>query len=250
MRVSVVLSIARREWDEFFTTAIGWLVMLGFSTISGLTFVLILSDATDPAYLSTPVDVNTAIIPAFFGTIQVLLLLLAPAISMRSYSADFSQQSFVMLLAAPVSSAEIVMGKFLGAMGYLLSLYASLLHCLVVLFWLSDPSLTILALNLLASVASAACFLAIGQLMSSWTSSQLLALGTSFAILIGLWFFEAVGIQIGGAAGDVLRHLSPLGHIETLSQGLIQLKDCVYFASTIALALYATQQRIERLRWL
>ena len=101
-----------------------------------------------------------------------------------------------------------------------------------------------------ASIASAACFLAIGQLMSAWTSSQLVALGTAFSVLIGLWFCEALGLQLGGTTGEILRHLSPLAHIESLSQGLVQLKDLFYFASALALTLFLTQQRIERMRWL
>ena len=250
MRWSIIWSIAKREWDDDFTTAVGWFVMLGFSGISGLTFALILSDATDPAYMAQPIDVNTAIVPAFFSTIQVLLLLLAPAISMRAYSADFRQKSFEMLLAAPISATEIVLGKFLGSLGYLLSLYGSLLHCLVILFWLSDPSITMLSINMLASFVCASCFLAIGHWMSSWTHNQLLALGSSFALLLGLWFLDALGLQLGGKTGDTLRFLSPLTHTESLSQGLIQLKDLVYFCSVLGISLFATQQRISKLRWL
>ena len=111
----IILTIAQRELQSFFHTTIGWLCLVGFVGLSGFMFALIATAYVDPTYAlqGQPIDVNEYLIPDFFGIISVFLLMLAPALSMRSFSEDQQQGSFELLLSSPITSSQIVWGKYL-----------------------------------------------------------------------------------------------------------------------------------------
>ena len=247
--MNIVFAIAKREINAYFQTVVGWLSLLGFSVISGLAFSLIITDVNDPAYYGQVIDLNETIIPAFFGTLSVFLLLLSPALGMRIFSEDFRQQSFELLLSSPISSAQIVLGKFFGALGYVLVMFLATAHFPAILIWLGSPSISILLINYLAIFLLTGCFLSVGMLTSSCTKNQLVALSLSFGLLLCLWFCGSLGEQYSGGLSEFVHYLSPLSHLEALSQGLIQSKDIIYFVSFITFFLFATTERIEAYRW-
>ena len=247
--MKVILAIAKREMDGYFRTVVGWLSLLGFVSISGFTFALIITDATNPAYYGQAIGINDAVIPAFFGTISVFLLLLSPALAMRIFSEDIRQQSFELLLSSPITSTQIVFGKFMGAMGYLLVMLLATIHCPTILFWLGEPSIVALSLNYLAITLLAASFLSVGMCTSAFTSNQLVSLTLSFGLLLMLWFCGTVGDEYSTGLLQFIHYLSPLPHIESLGKGLLQSKDIIYFLTFIGFFLFTTQQRIEAYRW-
>jgi len=247
--MKIILAIAKREIDGYFRTVVGWLSLLGFVAVCGLTFALIITDATNPSYYGQAIGINDAIIPAFFGTVSVFLLLLSPALAMRIFSEDIHQQSFELLLSSPITSTQIVLGKFLGALGYLMVMLLATAHCPTILFWLGEPSLLVLSLNYLAITLLTASFISVGMFTSAFTSNQLVSLTLSFGLLLILWFCGTVGDEYSTGMLQFITYLSPLPHIESLGKGLLQTKDIVYFLTFIGFFLFATQQRIEAYRW-
>ena len=247
----IILTIAQRELQSFFHTTIGWLCLVGFIGLSGLIFAWIATAYADPTYAlqGQAIDVNEYLIPDFFGTIAVFLLMLAPALSMRSFSEDQQQGSFELLLSSPITSSQIVWGKYLGILGFLGVLLLSTSHVIVLLYWISTPNPTILILNYLSTFLMSATFVAIGILFSSWTKSQLIALALSFGFLLALWFLGGLAEMADGRIKDILAYVSILNHTDNLNKGLLYSKDIIYFMSTIFLFLFATQQRIEAYRW-
>ena len=250
------LAIARRELEAYFATAIGWLVLCGFVFLTGLIFALILTDlslqAADAAmnpYGGGSVSVNEHLLPGFFGTTSVILLLISPAISMRLFSEDLKQRSMELLLSSPLSSVEIVLGKYLGAVGFLAVMLVSTLHYIVLLAWLSTPDWTLVLANYAATFLMASAFLAVGMLTSAFTRSQLIALVISFGFLLVLWFLSGIGALATGPVGEVLGYLSVLSHSEDLGRGLLHLKDIAYYLTFIGFFLFATHQRVEAMRW-
>ena len=249
--MQIILHIARRELQSFFHTTIGWLCLVGFIGLSGLIFAWIATAYADPTYAlqGQPIDVNEYLIPDFFGTISVFLLMLAPALSMRAFSEDLQQGSFELLLSSPILSSQIVWGKFLGILGFLGILLLSTSHIVVLLYWISSPSPVMLGLNYLSTFLMSASFVAIGLLFSSWTRSQLIALALGFGFLLALWFLGGLAEMAEGTTKDVLSYISILNHTDNLNKGLLYSKDIIYFLSTIFIFLFATQQRIEAYRW-
>ena len=122
----------------------GWLHRLEWFDLC-----LITTAYADPTYAlqGQPIDVNEYLIPDFFGTISVFLLMLAPALSMRAFSEDLQQGSFGLLLSSPIHSSQIV-GEVLGILGFLGILLLSTSHIIVLLYWISSPSPVMLGLNI------------------------------------------------------------------------------------------------------
>ena len=246
-----IISIARRELQAYFNTAVGWLCLLGFVSLTGLTFVWILWAYSDPmnAMNGQPVDINQYLVPEFFGTMAVFLLFLAPALSMRLLSEDLQCRSFELLLSSPISSTEIVLGKYLGALGYLAVMLLCTTHCAVILYWLSEPDTAVLLLNYLSTFLMAAAFMSMGLLFSAFTKSQLIALALGFGAALANWFMWGIGELVGGKAGETMAFISILSHTENLNKGLLHSQDLIYFLCFSCFFLFATHQRIEAYRW-
>jgi ABC-2 type transport system permease protein len=246
----IIFAIAKREINAYFETALGWLYLLGFSGLSGFIFAWIVMVYTDPmANMGQPIGINDVVVPDFFGTMVVFLLLLSPALSMRSFAADRNTHALELLMSAPIRTSQIVLGKYLGILGFVAIMLASTSHCAILLFWLGDPSVTLILLNYLSTFLLAASFMAVGILTSAFTRSQLISLALSFAILLTLWFLAGVGEMASGQLAEVLSYTSTLTHLDTMSKGLLHTKDIVYFFSFIAFFLFVTHQRIESERW-
>ena len=254
--MSAILAIARRELDSYFASPLGWIALCGFVFITGFFFTFFLlqfnqyavSAAYDP-YGGGALDINEALLPMLFGNWAVVLMLMCPAVSMRIFSDDVRQKSFELLLSSPVGSGAIVLGKFLGAMGFLAVTFAATLYQPAVLYWLGDPDPGVLTGSYLSMMLYAACCIAVGMLMSSFTQSQIIAFMVSFATILVLYLLPWV---VEGASADWVVALGELGmgaHIEAMAKGLVHTQDLVYFATFIGVCLFATQQRVESFRW-
>ena len=248
-----VFAIARRELEGYFSTPLGWIVLTAFLAVTGFFFAFALYEfqqvsieAAATPYGGAP-TVNDWLLPGIFGNWAIILLLIAPAVTMRLFSEDLRQRSFELLLSSPLSSGQIVAGKFLGVAGFLTVLFATTLYQVAALYGLGSPDPGIIATSYAGMFAMALTFAAVGLLASSLTDNQLVAFMVSFAALLLLfvmgWFEGEDGVQ--GALGA----LSMLSHVEALLKGLLHLEDAVYFVSFVALLLFATQQRIESFRW-
>jgi ABC-2 type transport system permease protein len=267
--MSVVLAIARREVDEYFATPLGWICLFCFVGITGLFFadsVELLPELYYATAMANPyaanLDIfNTLFLPSHFQRSILFLIFICPALSMRLFSADYREGSFELLLSSPISSLQIVLGKYFGALGFLCVLLAGTLPQILVLVWMGNADPGVLSGGILALFLVGASYLAVGMLASAFTDEQLLAGMLSFGVLISMlvlhqWdpgpsavselhsgemVVQWLQIAISGAAIH--------GHMEDLIRGILRLSDGVYFASFIALAIGITTWRVESRRW-
>jgi len=251
-----IYAIARRELDSYFATPVGWLCLCGFIAITGFFFALMVTDYTLQStqqamnpYMADQLNVNEYLLPAFFGNWAVILLFLCPAISMRIFSEDYKQRSFELLLSSPVSSTEIVLGKYLGAVGFLAVVFFGTSHYVAILFWLGNPDPGVVAASYATMFLLAASFIAVGLLASALTKNQIVAFVSTFVLLLMLWVLSWAQTLSDGTFGTIISSLSMLSHLEQLTKGLLHLKDGAYFLTFIGFFLFATQQRVETLRW-
>ena len=248
----IISAIMMREFNAFFQTPIGWMCLLGFSLINGLIFSWITAAYSDPITIKTgqAVDLNNHILPEYFGTLSIILLLLSPALSMRSFSEDLKTKSFELLLSSPITSTHIVIGKFLGIALFSVMLLCTTLPCTILLFRLSDPALGIVCLNYLSNYLLILSCCSIGLAISAWTSNQLISLSLTFIIVMALWFMMGIAPLFSGSTAQLISYISVLSHLDHLSKGLLHTRDLIYFLSFILFFLYLCQQRIEAYRWL
>lgn len=248
----ITTSIALREFNSFFQTPVGWMCLVGFSLINGLIFSWLTAAYSDPMTIRTgnAADINQHIIPDYFGTLSIILLLVSPALSMKSFSEDLKQKSFELLLSSPIKSRHIVIGKFVGISLFAGVLLASTLPCIILLFRFSLPSLSIVLLNYLAIFCMTLCCCSIGITISACTKNQLISLFLSFIAVMALWFLMGIAPLLGGQVAEILSYISLLSHIDHMGKGLLHTRDLIYFISFISFFLYVCTQRIEGYRWL
>ena len=255
--MNAVLAIARRETSAYFASPVGWICLSGFVILTGFFFFVMLMMYGDYASqgmmnpgMADQINVNDLVVSPLFDNMAVIALLMSPALTMRLFAEDRKTRSLELLLTSPVSSLEIVLGKFLGAMGFAGVLTASTLHFPAILYWLGEPDTGIVVANYVSFVLLLATFFAVGMLASAMTDNQLVALVVAFGVNLLLWVVGwSVSSADPGLLKTVVEALSMVTHVETLGKGLIHIKDVVYFLSFIGFCLFATTQRVEALRW-
>ncbi len=252
--MNAIRAIAQREASAFFSTPVGWICLCSFIVVTGFFFAVELTNFSVQSSQSMgyggDLNINEAFLPYFFGNWAVILLFICPALSMGVFADDMRQRSFELLMAAPVSSFEIVLGKYLGMLGFLAVMFACTLHYVGILYWLSSPDPGVLLSSYAVMFLLAACFMAVGMFVSAHTQSQVVAFVLSFGLLLLLWVLSWTETFTESTLGAVLSTASMLTHLEQLIKGLMHVKDLVYFVSFIAFFVFATQQRIEATRWL
>ncbi len=251
-----VLAIARRELGAYFATPLGWLALCGFVLLTGFFFVFSLyefdryaMEAAFSPYMADHVTVNDWLIPAIFGNWAIILLLATPALAMRIFSEDIGQRSFELLLSSPVRPIQIVLGKYLGVLGFLAVLFATTLYQVGILYWLGSPDPGVLTASYLSMFLLAATCVAVGMTASAFTTNQIVAFIVSFAALLILYLLGWVGTVVDEGFFGWLAKASMLEHLEQLGKGLLHVKDIVYFVLFIGFFLFWTAQRITSFRW-
>ena len=175
-----------------------------------------------------------------------LYLLFISGISMRSWAEEFRSKTVVQLVTMPVSVATLVWGKFWAAW-----IFSALALVLTFPFWvcanwLGNPDNTVIALGYVASWVLAGCMLSISQLMSALTKNQVIALVLS--VVVNLIFFLS-GLEYVLAffrlfaplsVIDMIASFSFLTHFSTMSAGLFELRDLVFFLSLLFLFNFTT----------
>jgi ABC-2 type transport system permease protein len=232
-------AIAWREYASMFRTSLGWIALALFLCLSGYMFV---SKSLIPG--------EAASMRPFFQVWWALLIVIAPLISMRLLSEEVRTGTVEPLLTAPIHEANIIVGKYLAGVLFLLTMLAPTLLYVALLEWASRPDYGPIIAGYLGIILLGMLYLAIGTLVSSLTSSQALAgLGT---------FFVLIGIDIGltrfaaGASETLSRAIfamSPQVRLADFAKGLINTGDVAFFviASTWFLALATLG--LESRRW-
>jgi ABC-2 type transport system permease protein len=221
-------------------TPVGWLVLAAFASGVAVLFVGRL-EAGQVAQLR--------------GTLRGvvwLMVFVVPAVSMRLIAEERRTGTMERLVSLPVGSAAVVLGKWLGAVGYLGLLLLPVVLCAVVLEVFADPQLGPVATGLLGLVLVGALFLAVGLCASAATDNQVVAfVATVFVIglpTLGLTLLrDATWVTPGW--GRVLDYLHVNSQFEEFNKGLIDLRNVVYFVSLTGLFLFLAVRVLEARRW-
>jgi len=247
-----VFHIAARELRAVFTTATGWLVLCGWLLITGLFWVVMVQnyamqsrDLVFNPYAAASLGFTDFLIAPFFGNCAVVLLMLTPAVTMRLFSEEFKQGTMELLLTSPISTLQIVLGKYLGALGFVLVLLALTLHFPLGLARWGRPDWGVVASGYLGLALLSSAVLALGLWFSSLTSNQLVALVLTFTTALGL-------LVLGWSSqdpADWIAQISIMSHLNDLFIGVVRLSDVVYCVAFTAFFLFATHQRMESFRW-
>jgi ABC-2 type transport system permease protein len=244
------LTIAQREVRAMFSSAVGWLVLTGFLAVAGLFWTLSLAayveysqQAVVTPYLAAQLDMTEHLISQYFGSIGILFVFICPALSMRLFAPEVANRTLELLLTSPVSTAEIVLGKFLGALAFTGTMLLATLPFPLMLFRWGNPDLGAFVAGYLGTLLLAGALLSMGMLASAFTRSQIVAFMLAIAGALVLWVLQAMG------ADGWQAELAIVPHTQDMWRGVIRLSDLTYFAAFIGFFLFATHQRLEAHRW-
>jgi ABC-2 type transport system permease protein len=235
-------SICKKEWRQFFSSLTGYLAIAVFLLLMGL-FLFIFPD-------TSILDYGFATMDKFFDLAPWVLLLLIPAITMRSFPDEFRSGTWELLQTRPLTLGQIVLGKYLASL--LLALLA-LVPTLVYVFTIQQLSLTggidtggIIG-SYIGLILLMASFTAIGIFCSSFTANSIVGfLAGALGCFILYNGFDALS-RIPSFTGGADYYLEQLGiryHYQSMSRGLIEVKDVVYFLVVTGLFLAFTSKRL------
>lgn len=247
-----ILAIARRELSSTLGRPGGWVVLSVWLLLSGLTWVALLDlfvgathDAIASPYGGAALSLEDSLLTPWFRTMAFVLLLICPAIAMRLFAAEYSNKTWSLLAASPLSSGAILVGKYLGALGFLAVLLVSTLHLPTSLYVWASPDPGALAAGYLSLWLLGATVLALGALASSLTSSQVVALLITEGAALILWLVGRLDADPDSLPSWI--SLSP--HVHQIMGGVVRGSDLVWFAGLIVVLLIATREQLDARRW-
>jgi len=232
-----ILTLAYRELRSYATGWMAYVVTAGFLFIGGFIFWAILR-------YSQQAEMRWAL-----QNFAVILLFTVPLLTMRLLAEEKKTGTVELLLTSPVTDLQIVLGKYLGAVGLLVAMLLLTFAMPLLLIHYNAPEFGPIWVGYLGLLLVGASFVAVGLLTSSLSDSQVVAGFLAFGILLGLWIIDW-GVQ-PGATGVVgaLRYLSITGHLYDMQKGVIDTKDVIYYLSFIFLFLFFTVRIVESGKW-
>jgi ABC-2 type transport system permease protein len=248
--MSNILAIAHKEMKSYFASPIAYIVLAFFALMFGFFFYNLLLYFDREAMQGGPaVNVNERLIRPVFLNATVIFLFVLPMVTMRTYAEEKRSGTMELLLTAPLTDLQIILGKFVGAMGLFVSMLAlSLIH-LGVVFWKGDPEVMPVVTTYLGLILMGGCFVSLGLLISSLTKNQIVAGMATFGVFLILWVINWTAPFVGPTAQAVLNYLSITDHLDDFTKGIIDTKHVVYYISFISFGLFLTARSVDTERW-
>jgi ABC-2 type transport system permease protein len=253
--LSNVLAIAHKELKAYFASPIAYIVIGFYVLLFGFFFYSLLlffnqQSTQMMGFEGGPAqNVNEQLIRPLFLNASVVLLFVLPMITMRTYAEEKRSGTIELLLTAPLTDVQIILGKFLGAMGLYAAMLAVTLVHIGTLYFFGTPEWIPIATGYLGTLLMGGCFIAVGLLISSLTKNQVVAGMITFAVFLLLWIINWVGPFTGPTTQQVLDYLSITNHLDDFTRGIIDTKHLVYYLSFIAFGLFLTARSVDTERW-
>ncbi|MBI1395440.1 MAG: ABC transporter permease subunit [Betaproteobacteria bacterium] len=242
----MILTIARKELRALFGSPLAWIILAVLQVIFALYFLFSLNSFQEiqPQLALQPNHPGaTELVAApVFGMAAIVLLMVVPLLSMRLIAEERRNQTLTFLLSAPVSVTEIVLGKFLGLLGFLAVPVLLIALMGVSLYAGGGADIGLIGANVVGLLLLDAAFVAVGLYLSSLTSQPVVAAVSAFAVLLALWIVEMGNF----APGSPMELLSLLKHYRSFFQGTLHTGDLAYFVLLTGLFLALTIRRLDR----
>ena len=242
-----LLAILTRELRAYFFSPLAYVVAALLLLVNGAVFWLIVS------YLNNPLAGIGAPLELFFGQtvfFWLVLLFVAPVVTMRLLSEERRSGTIEVLMTAPVSETKVVVGKYLAALLFYLFLWLPTVVYAIILSRYSEVDWGPVASGYVGIAGIGALLLAAGTLASALSRSQLVAAVLTFAIagpLFAVGFLEF--LFTGDAVREVFSYLSLPRHMEDFSRGIVDSRRLVYYVSVSALFLFLASRALATKKW-
>jgi len=231
------LTLARKELAIMLNTPATYVISVVFMLITGWLFV-------SPLF-----QVNQSTLDTFFRPLPLIFTFLVPALTMRSFAEEFKTGTIEYLSTLPLEDHDIVLGKYLAAMGLLGLLIAFTLVFPVVLFFVGRPDPGQLVGVYVSIVGLASFFSAIGLFASVTTRNQVVAFIIGFFICFLFFLLNRVADFMPGLLANFVRGFSVDEHFDALARGVLDTRDLLYWATGTIFFLTACLSVMQSKKW-
>ena len=244
-----IWTIAKREYDNYFNSPLAYVIMLAILLPLGIFFAVILYVSAQHSFMGGGGAPDTTQINWLF---VFLMVFLAPALTMRLISDEARMGTLELMLTAPVRDFELVAGKWLGAMMFVLTIASITLVYPLVLNNLVSPGIDwrLLIASYIGLILVISAMLALGVGISALFTNQFAAYFVTLGLFFFLWFMITLPAGYLQEGGDILNYLSLSYHFtQNINLGSLTLSGVAYYLSLTALGLFVGTTAIEIRRW-
>lgn len=250
-----VVAITQKELKSYFTSPIAWVIVGCYALLFGYFFIAMLNYFVRQSMQMgmgmgpQSMNINQQLVRPLFLNASVLILFVGPIITMRTYAEEKRSGTMELLLTSPLTDWQIILGKFLGALGLYAAMLLVTLVYLGILFVYGTPEWKPIVAGYLGLLLLGGCFISMGLLISSLTKSQMVAAMATFAVFLLLWVIDWIGDFGGPTAQMIVQNLSIVQHLDDFVKGVIDTKHLVYYLSFITFGLFLTAKSVDTERW-
>ena len=245
----MVLTLAQRELRSLFLSPLAWAILAIVQFIMAYLFLSQLQEflLIQPklATIENAPGVTELVIVPLYGSAAFIMMLVTPLLTMRLISEERRNRSLALLMSAPVSMTEIILGKFFGIFGFALIMIIMMTLMPLSLYFGASLDIGLLGSIVLGISLLLAAFMSIGLYMSSLTAQPTIAAMSTFGVLLMLWIIDWAGGKANETASGLLEYFSMLRHFESFSKGIFDSSDFIYYLLFISLFLILSIRRLD-----
>jgi ABC-2 type transport system permease protein len=233
-----VITIARRELRGYFDSPVAYIVVVSFLLVAGWMYF-------SSIFLLDRADMRGFFAPSPFSP-SLLLVILAPAVTMRLLAEEYKTGTIELLTTMPVRDSEVVLGKFLAAFGLLAAALLLTLAYPISIGRLGPLDWGPVLAGYVGLSLFAGSLLAVGLLCSTLTENQIVAFIVAFLVGAALYFVYWLQLFVPPSIAPVLEFLSVSSHLDNMARGVIDSRDVIFYASLTAGALLLAVRALSR----
>jgi ABC-2 type transport system permease protein len=231
-----LLAITERELRAYFLSPVGYVILFVFLFLAAIFFYI-------------PLAAGEASLRYFFSNVVIWLIILVPALTMRLIADERRTGTLEVLMTSPVTDGQVILGKFLGSLGFYAVMLLATLEFPLALRWAATPDRGPIVTGYIGLALFGASFLSIGLLASCLTKSQVVAFMTTVMTLLLLVLVDWFASVSTGSLNTVLQFVGMRQHLENFSKGIIDTKDVIYYLSVIGLCLLLSVRALAAWKW-
>jgi ABC-2 type transport system permease protein len=247
------LAIAGKELRSYFASPMGYILIGLFALLFGAFFRVYLTGFAERSQQMAmgggAVNVNEWMIRGVLHNVAIIILFIMPMVTMRTYAEEKRSGTMELLLTSPITDVQIILGKFLGAMGLFAAMLLVTAIDIAILFRIGNPEFKPVLAGYLGLFLLGGSFLSVGLLISSLTKNQIVAGAMTFAVFLLLWIINWFADSVGPLGRTIVSFLSITEHLDDFTKGVIDTKHVVYYLSFITFGLFLTAKSVDSERW-
>ncbi len=231
--------LAKKEINSYFVSFVAYVILFFFLILGGYYFYVYVYEVRDAA----------RIMPYFLNFMGFMSFLLTPFITMRLFSEEKKLGTIELLLTSPITEAEIVWGKFIGALLFYFIYVGITLYYLLLLIVYGKPDFGPIISGYVGFIFLEAAYISVGVLISSTTRNQIVSGVVTLIVLMFLWIVGWISQYITNITiKNFVSYLSFLTHYQDFSKGIIDTRHIIFYISVIWFNMFLTVRLLENRR--